>query len=67
MTEDEVRALLREHGWNWCVHRHFHQAYLYARRRRRGAPRGKFEERYIAPLSRLPSLSETDITAKLIR
>ncbi len=67
MTEDEVRALLREHRWNWCVHRHFHQAYVYARRRRRGAPRGKFEERYIAPLSHLPSLSEADVTAKLTR
>jgi hypothetical protein len=64
MREDEVRALLRTHGWNWCVHKHYHQAYLYARRRKKPL-RSKFEERYIAPLSRLKDLTREDIVAKL--
>ncbi len=66
MTEDEVRAKLRSYGWNWCVHTRRGQKYLYARRRRKPL-RTKFEERYIAPVSRLPELSAADIVAKLTR
>lgn len=66
MTEDEVRALLLAHGWNWKVHLHYHQVYLYARRRKKPL-RTKFEERYIAPVSRLPEMTEADIVAKLTR
>jgi hypothetical protein len=67
MTEDEVRALLRAHGWNWRLQPRKGHPYLYARRRKKGAARSKFEERYIAPVSRLPYLTETDIVAKLTR
>ncbi len=66
MREDEVRALLRAHGWNWRVHRHYHQDYVYARRRKKPL-RTKFEERYIAPVARLSELTEADILAKLTK
>ena len=65
MLESEVRIILRAHGWRWRVHTPYHQTYVYARRRKKGAPRSKFEERYIAPLSRLPELTEAELVRKL--
>jgi ribosomal protein L34 len=67
MLESEVRAILRAHGWRWRVHTHYHQTYVYARRRKKGAPRSKFEERYLCPLSRLPELTEAELMRKLTR
>lgn len=64
MTEDEARKIMRSHGWTMFTRkRRRGTLYIYANRRR---PKTyKFQERYIAPLSKLPELTEQDIVAKL--
>jgi hypothetical protein len=65
MTEDEAKAILHQYGWIWHIqHRRRGTPYVYAKRRRRQT-KNKYEGKYIAPLSKLPELTEADIVAKL--
>jgi hypothetical protein len=63
MTEDEARQVLRKHGWIWHLRKKSNRLYIYANRRR--PKTNKFQERYIAPLSKLGELTEQDIIRKL--
>jgi hypothetical protein len=62
MTEDEARKVIKYMGWTSLVRRRRHGTpYLYALRR----VQSRLTERYIAPLSKLPELTEADIIEKL--
>jgi hypothetical protein len=65
MTEDEAKQVLKRMGWTALIRtrRQRGTRYLYALRK----IRGKLIECYIAPLSKLPELTEADIVAKLTR
>ena len=68
MRESEAKAILKARGWTWHIRLRRHGIpYLYAKRRKKGAPRGTFEEHYIGPLSQLPQMTEAEIVAKLTR
>jgi hypothetical protein len=62
MTEEEAKAILKAYGWSWKVRtRKNGLPYLYAMRH----VKGRYAERYLCPLSRLPKLSEAELTRKL--
>jgi hypothetical protein len=63
MTEAEARRVLKSLGWTWRIRiRNRKTPYIYAER---WGKEQKPEEKYIAPLSKLPELTEADIIAKL--
>lgn len=63
MTEDEARRLLKQYGWTWRIRLRRHGIpYIYAAR---WGKQQKKVECYIAPLSRLPNLSEQELITKL--
>jgi hypothetical protein len=66
MTEEAARRLFKQYGWTWRTRprRRYGTRYLYAER---WGKQQKKVERYIAPLSRLPQLTETDLVAKLTK
>jgi dihydrodipicolinate synthase/N-acetylneuraminate lyase len=62
MTEDEAREIMKSLGWTWHIRtRNRITPYIYAMRREGK----KVKDRYVAPLSKLPELTETDLVAKL--
>jgi hypothetical protein len=64
VTEEEAKAILKARGWTWHIRtRRRGTPYIYAAKRLQD----KIHERYIAPLSRLPQMTEADIVDKLIR
>lgn len=64
MTEEEARKIMQLYGWVWHKRKRRNGIlYIYAIRRRPKTK--KFQERYIAPLSKLPELTEQDIVVKL--
>jgi len=56
MTEEEARAIMKIHGWNYKERkrRRLGTKYVYAQRRQGS----EMKERYICPLSRLSNLTE---------
>jgi hypothetical protein len=63
MTEEEARTIMRSQGWTYQERRRrsLGTKYVYARRRQGTA----IVERYICPLSRLSTLTEEQLKAKL--
>ena len=63
MTEAEARAIMKAHGWNYRERprNRLGTKYLYAERMQMY----KRQERYICPLSRLGTLTEQELIAKL--
>jgi hypothetical protein len=62
MTEEEVRAIMKAHGWTYKERSPRHVAkYIYAQR----GQKYKKLERYICPLSKLEGLTEEELLAKL--
>jgi len=63
VTEDEAKAAIRRQGWTPRRRKDAkgHQFYLYAYHR----IGGKVVEKYIAPLSQLERMTESEIVAKL--
>ncbi len=63
MTEEEARQLFKQYGWTWRLRsRHHGTLYIYAAR---WGEQQKKVERYIAPLSRLPEVTERELVTKL--
>jgi hypothetical protein len=62
MDKEEARTIIRAHGWVYRERSRRNQLkYVYVMRRK-----GKgFTERYICPLSKLGSLTEQELLAKL--
>lgn len=62
MDKEEARSIIRAYGWVYRERSRRNQLkYVYVMRRK-----GKgFTERYICPLSRLDSLTEQELIAKL--
>jgi len=64
VTEEEARSIMKAHGWTYAEHRPKGTAkYVYAQRKRKR--QRKQVERYICPLSRLSTLTESELVAKL--
>lgn len=63
MTQAEARAVMKAHGWSYIEHtRHKSRIkYVYAQRRQGR----KVADRYICPLSKLDTLTEQKLVAKL--
>ncbi len=64
MTIEEARQLFKQFGWTWCTKPRRGRGTLYIYAERWGEQQ-KPIERYIAPLSRLPELTERELVAKL--
>ena len=63
MTEEEVRTIMKAHGWTYKERSPKGVAkYIYAVRKRRG----KLLDHYICPLSKLGDLTEQELLAKLV-
>lgn len=58
MMEDELRQLLKEHGWNLLKRKRRERVFLYAQKWKKG-------EIYIASSARLPQLTEEDVLRKI--
>jgi len=56
--EDQLRQLLKEHGWNLFIRERKQKLYYYAQKWRRG-------EVYIAPVSKLEEVTEDRVLEKL--
>lgn len=63
MTEEEVRAIMKTHGWTYKERSPKGVAkYIYAVRKQRG----KLLDHYICPLSKLGDLTEQELLTKLV-
>ena len=64
MTQAEARAIMKTHGWSYIEHtRHKSRIkYIYAQRRQGR----KVADHYICPLSKLDTLTEQELVAKLV-
>ena len=61
VTEDQAKQVIHAHGWTPHIKPIARGRYLYAARKRAG----KVIEKYIAPLSKLEHMTESEIVAKL--
>lgn len=61
MTEEEASRIIHMHGWTPRTRRLRKQSYLYAYKKKQG----KLEERYIAPITELPNMTEGEIVDKI--
>jgi len=60
MMEEELRQLLKRHGWNLFIRERKKHTYFYAQKWRRG-------EVYIGPASKLEEVTEEQVLAKLAK
>lgn len=58
MMEQELRQLLKAHGWNLYKRKRRERVFYYAQKWKKG-------EIYIASLTKLPALTEEDVLKKL--
>jgi alpha-ketoglutarate-dependent taurine dioxygenase len=60
MMEEELRQLLKEHGWNLFTRKRKDKEYYYAQKWRRG-------EVYISPTSKIEKITEDQVLEKLAK
>jgi hypothetical protein len=60
MMEEELRQLLKEHGWNLFKRKRREKEYLYAQKWMQG-------ERYLAPTTKLEQLTKEQVLEKLAK
>ena len=58
MMEQELRQLLKEHGWNLYKRKRSNKEYLYALKWKQG-------EIYITSVSKLPELTQEEVLRKI--
>lgn len=58
MMEEDLRQLLKEHGWNLLKRQRFHRQYLYAQKWKMG-------EVYITSENNLPALTREEVLKKI--
>ena len=58
MMEEDLRQLLREHGWNLLTRKRRERKYFYAQKWRQG-------EIYITPESKLPAVTREEVLKKI--